>query len=134
MGVALLGGVLLLPPLVCLHEAAHWAAFRAFGAKTARFFWVMRNGKPVAPSVAAPGKWLWRWQYAVVILAPTVVVSAVGVALMALVPTLRGALALALTLHLAGCVNDWAVFGSTAGLPRGTHIEDRDNGFAYRAP
>ena len=71
---SLLGGLLLLPPLVILHEAAHWAAFRTFGTK-ARFMWVMHNGKPVAPSVCGPGKWLWRWQYALVILAPTVVVS-----------------------------------------------------------
>ncbi len=122
----------LLVALVILHEATHWVAFRAFGAREARFMWVMRNGKPIAPSVCGPGKWLKRWQYVTVIVSPTLLVSAVGLLLMLAVPVLRGALALALTLHLTGCVNDWYVARATFALARGTEIEDRESGFAYR--
>lgn len=99
----LIGGfvavVPLLIPLVVLHELVHWVAFRTFGARQARFMWVMQNGKPVAPSVCGPGKWLKRWQYITVIVSPTLLVSAVGLLLMLAVPVLRGVLAAALTIH-----------------------------------
>ena len=47
-----IGAIPLVVLLVILHEATHWIAFRAFGARKARFMWVMRNGKPIAPSVS----------------------------------------------------------------------------------
>ena len=73
-----------------------------------------------------------RWQYLTVILSPTVFVSAVGLLLMVAVPVLRGPLAFALIIHLTGCLNDWCVARSAFRLPRGTQIEVREGGFAYR--
>lgn len=125
---------LLLMPVVYLHEAFHWIAFRAAGTspRIEPFFY---QGKLRGMSVVAPGKWMTRNQFLLALLAPTVGVNGVGLALLA-VPSLpvwlRAVVISVLCLHLTGCFGDWRAIRVVLRLPRTTLIEDRDEGFAYR--
>jgi len=131
VGVSFLWGLLALVPLLLFHELVHGLAFRWAGAEP-RYGYKVFGGVPMLYATA-PGQWFSRDRYIVVAIAPTFAVSILGMALM-LWPPLREPLAAALTLHLSGCVGDWAFVAALRALPPGTLCEDRETGFGYRLP
>lgn len=125
-------GLLLLPPLIVLHELCHGLAYRLAGATPSYGFKFVQS-MPVCYA-SAPGYWFTRRQYIVVGLAPTFVITAGGLVLMALLPALRYPLATALGFHLLGCSGDWWFVGVILRLPRHTEFEDTGTGFRFRLP
>lgn len=128
----LVGTLLLTAACFLFHEWCHGLAFRragvtpSYGSK-----WVYGCFLLYA---TAPGKWLTRADYLRVAAAPTVLVNAAGLALMFLATPFRWSLAIALTLHLAGCFGDWWMSFNIARLPRRAFIQDRQEGYAYVVP
>ena len=117
--------------LFILHEACHGVAFRAMGARPhygakmiGRFFPILY--------AAAPGRWLARWQYMVVLLAPTVAMNLLGIVLMLVLGSWSWVAVLPMAIHLGGCVGDWWMSVVVLRLPGGNQIEDIPKGFRYR--
>jgi putative zincin peptidase len=93
-------GVLVVP--IVLHEAIHGACFWVYTRDRPRF--ALRG---YAASTGAPDWHLPRGQYLVVGLAPMVVLTVVGLGLLAVAPEeYLGVIVLAITLHGAGTIGD----------------------------
>lgn len=76
-----------------------------------------------------------RWQYALVLLAPLVVISVAGVALMPVTPGwLTGQVLLVLILNASGAVGDLAMLWQLRRAPAGALIADTATGFEVYAP
>jgi hypothetical protein len=122
----LLISVCLLAVFVLVHELIHAALFAAFGAKP-RYGMARTGGVPYF-FVSAAGARLHKNKLLLVVVAPTVVLTAIGIVLMFAVPSSRAALVLALTMHLWGCICDMQLIHLLTGLPKRTEIECMDNG------
>lgn len=124
--MGLLGLVLVSVVMVALHEGAHGL-----------FFWLFTRRRPIfafkiAYAYAAmPGWYFPRRAYLVVGLAPLVLLSLAGVALMGVVPPgwFLGLLVF-LVSNAAGAVGDLWVMGWLLVHPRGTLAEDRGDAVA----
>ncbi len=93
-------GVLVAP--ILLHEAIHGACFWLYTRDRPRF-----SFKGYAASAAAPNWHLPRGQYLVVGLAPAVLLTLLGLGLLAVAPeAYLGIIVLAITIHGAGCIGD----------------------------
>jgi hypothetical protein len=124
-------GFLLLVPVLILHEICHGAGFHMAGAKP-RYGLKLVGGMPCLYA-AAPGRWLTRWQYVLVGIAPTIVVNVAGLILMAGLPDIRHALVWSLSMHFCGCIGDWTFLRRVLKLPPATEFEDAEGtGFRYR--
>jgi hypothetical protein len=129
-GCILLAALALVFAVAAFHEFCHGIAFRWAGAKPrygARLYlWVF----PVFYATA-PGVWLSKRQFLVVLLAPTIVVNLIGAPLLLCPLTLRWLLVLAMAMHLGGCVGDWWMAVVVMRLPRGAYLEDTLQGFRF---
>ena len=128
MALGLVGGLV-------LHEAAHALAFRAFRARP-KFGvgWVLRI--PV-PHTSAPGYYLGRGRYTVVILAPALGLTVLLLALMALAPAgsvvTIAALAAAI-FNGSGAANDARMLQAALSYPRQALFQDTGIGFTVYGP
>jgi hypothetical protein len=127
----ILGEILLTAILILVHEWCHGLAFRAVGA-TPRYGAKMIAWFFPIFYATAPGRWLTRWQFGIVLLAPTAAVNLIGVALLVALGSWSWVLVIPLAAHLGGCVGDWWVGLVTLRLPSGTRIEDSPHGFRYQ--
>lgn len=123
---SVVGGYVVLPPFVALHELSHAAGMLLAGGRPR--FGTMRWFGRRHYYVCAPGARFSRVGWSAVIAAPTIVVNAVGLALLVGVPLLRGPMVVALTLHLRGCFFDFRMLRLTARLPHGAVVEDMAGG------
>ena len=73
-------------------------------------------------------------RFAIVIAAPTVIVNALGIALMIPATPMRYLLVIPMAAHLSGCLGDWWTLIAVSRLSRGVVIEDTEDGFAYHQP
>jgi len=67
----------------------------------------------------------------VILLAPTVIVNLVGIALMWPPTVLRYLLVLPMAVHLAGCMGDWWMLLVLSRVPGDHTVEDTPEGFRY---
>ncbi|GHO45093.1 DUF3267 domain-containing protein [Ktedonospora formicarum] len=114
--------ILILP----LHEAIHglailfWGGRPYFGAKL-----------PLALYCGARAQLFSRGQYAVIALAPLVVITLLGLILIAWQPGLAAYIQLALSGNFAGAAGDVLVYSRQSKLPQDVLLEDSETG--YRA-
>lgn len=100
----------------------------------------LAGGKPVyglGPGVAFCHfrEFVGKWTYVAILLAPLLVISLGGVALMPLTPAiLRGPLLALLVTNASGAVGDLAALWQTIRLPNGTLIADTSEGFEAYEP
>jgi hypothetical protein len=123
--------------LFLLHEWCHGLAFRAMGATPHYGAKMMTWFFPVFYAASPPGHWFTRWQLLVVLLAPTVAVNLLGMALLVVLGSWSWILVLPLAIHLGGCIGDWWISVVVLRLPAGTLIgdsEDSTQGFRYKVP
>jgi len=123
--------VLLTALLFVVHEAVHGLVMAAFGARP-RFGALMIAGMAPALYTTAPGHRFSRAQYLAVGLTPAVAISAVG-ALACLTAT-GLILVVPLSIHLSGCVGDFAATLRLSREPRGTLCEDLRDGIRFHRP
>lgn len=123
-----LAGLVLVIPV---HELVHYAAYRLYGARP-RYILLW---KPFpGAGVYAPGHPLPRRAMLVVALAPAVLITSLGLVLLAL-PMLALPAMWIVAFNLAGAVGDLALAAWLLSLPRGAWIEDlRDGMRAVPAP
>jgi hypothetical protein len=126
-------GVLLLLPFVLAHELVHAAAFRACGGRP-RIWVVFRGRLPRYLCVSAEGSRFSRNAYFVIIAAPLVLITLLGLGLMISVPALRLACVSAMTVHQAGCLCDLRMLYLLARVPRSAIIEDQEKGISILTP
>ena len=128
IGSILATGLLLLL-LIAAHELLHGLVMRFFGGRPR--YGVGAMGK-VLPYFycTAEGERFTRTQFAVVALAPAIVISLLGGLAVAYLPY-GGWLVLPLGLHLGGCVGDVWMLGVVLLQPRGTMIEDMRTGVRF---
>ena len=112
-----------------VHELVHAAFFKLLGGREARITFGMKTGMLYT---SAEGLVLPKGRFSVVLLAPTVLVTAALVAgfLAAGRPL---AAWFAAVIHLAGCTGDTATFSEVLRTPECTHVEDTDYGVALLA-
>lgn len=113
-----------------VHELIHGGAMKAFGAKPQ--YGVLKIGGSALASAfyaTAPGHLFSRNQYLVVALAPTLLLSALGI-LLCLTP-LGGVAWLPFTFHLMGCIGDLAVAWRTVREPSSSTCEDLRDGVRF---
>lgn len=116
--------------VVILHEAVHGLCF-----------WLLTGALPtfgLGPTyayTAAPGWYLPRGRFALVGLAPLLLLTAVGLALLPLVPlAVVPLLVLAMTLNAAGAVGDLYLIGLLLAQPRGVLARDTGHRVEFYAP
>ena len=114
-----------------IHEVCHGLAFRWAGAKP-RYGAKLIGGFLPVFYATAPGRWLTRRQYTTMFLTPTVVVNALGIALMVAMPQWSWLWVIPLGFHFGGCVADWWLVCVVSRFPRGTQFEDTPQGFRYQ--
>ena len=122
--------------LLGLHESCHGAAFRLAGKKPRYgiiFLRVFPGFYNVALYATASG-WMTRRQFMCVGLAPSVVITLAGLALLTVTAFLHYALIVALVGHTCGCVGDWYGLFQIARLPQNALFQDKKDGFEYRLP
>lgn len=131
-----LGGMLALigvsVAVLVIHEAVHGAAFRFYGARPTFGAALVQKVLPVLYA-SAPGYTFSRGQFAVIILAPLVVISIAGVALM---PLVRDGILLVvpLAVNFGGAVGDLWFIGLLLRRQPGTRIEDLKDGMRFHTP
>lgn len=118
--------------VLVLHEAVHGAAFRFYGGRPTFGATVIQKILP-AFYCSAPGYRFTRGQFAVIILAPLVVISMVGVALMPFVED-GLLLVLPLAINFGGAVGDVWMAGMLVRRRPGTMIEDLRDGLRFYPP
>ena len=129
-------GLVIFLVLLGLHEGCHGAAFRQAGKKPRYgilFLRVFPGFYNMAAYATASG-WMTRRQFIWVGLAPSVVITLAGLALLTVTPFLHYALIVALICHTCGCVGDWYVLFWIGQLPKETLFQDKKDGFEYRLP
>jgi hypothetical protein len=124
-------GAMLIGTLV-IHELVHGAAMMLFGARPQFGVAMVQRIMPVA-YCTSPGFWFTRWQFLVVSLAPVVVMSVVGIALMPL-GNLAAWLVVPLAINLGGGIGDLWFAGMLLRRPRDTMIEDLRDGLRFHVP
>lgn len=124
--IAVGGGILL------VHEAVHGAAFWFFGGRPIFGAALYNRILPVL-YCSAPGYMFNRGQFAVIVLAPAVVITVVGLLLMPLTG-LGWWLAVPLAINFGGAVGDFWFVGLLALRPAGTLIEDLKDGLRFYYP
>lgn len=131
-----LGGMLALVgvsiAVLVIHEAVHGLAFRWFGARPIFGAALVQKVLPVLYA-SAPGYTFSRGQFAVIILAPLVVITIVGIALMPFV-TAGILLVVPLAVNLGGAVGDLWFIGLLLRRDPGTRIEDLKDGIRFHYP
>jgi hypothetical protein len=102
------------------------------------FFWLFTQARPTFgykwwyAYASAPGWYFPRWQFLIVLLAPFVVLSLPGLALMPLVPDLFiPSLTWGLIINATGAIGDLYMIIRLALSPSGVVIEDRLDGIAW---
>ncbi len=124
-----LGGLACCIPLFLLHELCHGSAFRlagkrpVYGIKLIAFLPVLY--------AAAIGEQLSRSVYLKVALAPALLISGLGLVLIAMLPVAANTLTFALSVHLAGCVGDFWMVKEMLKLPSNTTFEDKGEAFQF---
>jgi hypothetical protein len=126
-------GMVLLVPFVLAHELVHAAAFRACGARP-RIWVVFRGRLPRYLCVSAEGTRFSRNAFFVIIAAPLVVITLVGLGLMISVPALRLACVFAMTVHQDGCMCDLRMLHMLYGLSSSAAVTDREGGIQVQFP
>ena len=128
VGLAVLVAVALLVMIV--HEAVHGL-----------IFWLLTGARPTFglgwtyAYTAAPSWYLPRGRFALIALAPLVLLTALGLALLPVVPlALVPLLVLALTLNAAGAVGDLALAGMLLAQPRGVLARDTGHRVEFYTP
>ena len=123
--------VLLTALLFVVHEGVHGLVMAAFGARP-RFGALMIGRIVPALYTTAPGHRFSRAQYLAVGVTPAVTISAAG-ALICL--TAAGPIfVVPLSIHLSGCVRDFAAVLRLSREPRGTLCEDLRDGIRFHRP
>ena len=118
--------------LMVVHELIHGLVITLFG--TTPSYGAMMMGKLVPVFFCtAPGVTFTRRQFAVIALAPSVVITLLGVMLMAFVPR-GGWLVVPAAVHLAGCIGDFGMTAIVARQPAGTIVEDLKTGMRFHRP
>ena len=118
--------------VLVLHEAIHGAAFKYFGGRPTFGATVIQKILP-AFYCSAPGYWFTRGQFAVIILAPLVVISLLGIALMPFVDD-GLLLVLPLAINFGGAIGDLWMAGMLLRREQGTMIEDLKDGLRFYPP
>ena len=125
-------GLVMFIPSCILHELVHGLAYLSLKIRP-RYGFKFVQGMPALYTTAS-GCWLSRNQYATVALAPTAIVSLLGIALMVILPAWRNSILMCLVFHSGGCVGDWAAYTKMLQLPKSALFEDTIDGFRYRVP
>lgn len=129
--VGLLVTLLVSVVLAVLHEALHGVVMLAVGARPG--FGMGTESGAAFLYATAPGHRFTRGQYAVVALAPMVVLGG-GLLVWMVWGSWAGWLVLPATLHLAGCAGDLIILREVLREPAGTLVEDRQTGAAFYPP
>jgi hypothetical protein len=123
----LVGSIVAFVALIALHELVHGA-----------FFWVYTRSRPVFglrgwyAFAAAPGWFLTRRQYLVTILAPFLILSLVGMFLMAILPVMLAVVVLIMTIFNAtSSVGDLWIAFRLLGQRRPVVAEDLGDGVNF---
>jgi putative zincin peptidase len=122
---------LLTGALFVAHEGIHGLVMAVFGGRP-RFGALMIAGLVPALYTTAPGHQFSRAQYLAVALTPAVTISALGA--LACLTAAGLVLAVPLSMHLSGCVGDFAATVRLWREPRGTRCEDLRDGIRFRRP
>jgi hypothetical protein len=130
------GNLLLITLLVfgvlVLHEAIHGVAFRYFGGRPTFGATMIQRVLP-AFYCTAPGYWFTRGQFAIIILAPLVIITLLGIVLMPFVDDAI-LLVLPLAINLGGAIGDLWMAGMLLRSESGTMIEDHKDGLRFYPP
>ena len=128
------GIVLVLAGVIVTHELIHGAAMLMFGARPTFGAALVQKVMPVV-YCTSPGHLFTRGQFMVVALAPAVVLSVVGVALMPF-GNLASWLMIPLALNLGGAIGDFWMTGMLLRREPDVLVEDLHEGlrFHYRTP
>jgi hypothetical protein len=118
--------------VLLVHEAIHAAGFRYFGGRPTFGAMIVQKILPVL-YCSAPGYKFTRSQFSVIILAPLIMISLVGVALMNVVENWM-LLVFPLAVNVGGAVGDVWMFGMLLRRPPGTLIEDLREGLRFHYP
>jgi hypothetical protein len=114
------------------HEAIHGLAFRFFGGRPKFGAALIQKVLPVL-YCTAPGYFFTRSQFSVIILAPLIVISVVGIALMPFVG--NGLLiVIPLALNFAGAIGDVWMFGMLMWKRSDVQVEDLKDGLRFHYP
>jgi len=122
--ILILANMLAYAVMIPLHEAVHAAVILTLGGKP-RFGLKL----PLAAYCTAPGQLFTRAGYIAVAIAPLMVLSILGIALVWLAPTAGAFIILGLAGNVAGAVGDLVAIGYTYRLPATVLIADTETGF-----
>ncbi len=131
-----LGGMVALLAVVIgallVHEAIHGLGFWYFGGRPTFGATIVQKILPVL-YCSAPGYQFSRAQFSVIILAPLVVISLVGILLM---PFVNNGMLLVtpLAVNFGGAIGDVWMFGMILRRKSGTMIEDLKDGLRFHPP
>lgn len=127
-------GMLVVSALVLLaHEVVHGLVIALCGVRPVFGTGKMADGQIPYLYAGAPGHHFSRLQYLLIAWAPSVVVNATLVALIAAFPW--GVwLILPLAIHVSGCIGDWLLLAALHRQPPGTVVEDTLEGIRLHRP
>ncbi len=113
-----------------VHELLHGGVMKAFGA-TPQFGMLKVGGSTMGSAFYAtsPGHLYSRIQYVTLALAPTVLLTGLGI--LACLTPVAPVVWLPFTFHFMGCVGDLAIARRTLQEPRGTKCEDLRDGVRF---
>jgi hypothetical protein len=124
--------LLLVIGVLVLHEALHGAAAMVYGAKPKFGAALLHRFVPVL-YCTTPGHYFTRRQFAIFALMPLVVISTLGVILLAVTPW--GLMLIApLAVNFGGAVGDIWFIGLLLQQPPGTLVEDQRDGVRFHYP
>lgn len=126
-----LGTLALIVLLLLAHEGLHGLVMVAFGARPRFGAMMLARVVPVLYTMA-PGHVFSRAQYLVVGLTPAATISILGVA--ACLTPAGLIFAVPLSIHLSGCIGDFAATLRLLAQPRGTTCEDLPDGLRFHRP
>lgn len=115
--------------VVLLHEAVHGLAMLPFGAKPEFGFGLMAGLAPYL-YCTSKGHRFTRPQFLTIALAPTLVVNLLLLIGVSATP-FGGWLVIPAAVHLSGCVGDWVMAWVAWSQPRGTLVEDLQDGMVF---
>jgi hypothetical protein len=123
--------VVLVVVSIVAHEGVHGLAILAYGGRPT-FGAGIANKAMAYFYCTAAGQRFSITQYAVVALAPTVVINAALVA--GLFSSVPGWFVLPFACHVAGCVGDWFLVAIALRAPKGSLVEDMKDGLVVHRP
>jgi hypothetical protein len=112
---------------IALHECVHWLCAFAAGGRP-RICTASIDGRRY-PSVAFDGLEASRCTHIGILVAPTVVITALGTCRIALSGQFAGPICLALAFHIGGCGTDWRMALRLAQLPQGSRVVALNGGY-----